>query len=188
MPPRPGDEYLVQEVRGAPDRDAAGAGHEGRCPCVALQSPCNTSAPSCRRSCRWDCMVSRILDVVFRDGTGKLHIIEGTVNVAIYHNIPNDNFLVPVTDLNLLGGWTFQQDNDPNHTHRELRAVEDHCTPVMQLCSVLGCEHLHVHLILLVRVLKPGITFICGHAKFGVTLISATPPGEHAAVPSSVLM
>ena len=49
-------------------------------------------------------------------GTGKLHIIEGKMNGAMYRGILNDEILLSVNDLKLRRGWTFQQDNDPKHT------------------------------------------------------------------------
>ena len=52
-------------------------------------------------------------------GTGKLHIIEGKMNGAMYRGILNDDLLLSVNDLKLRRGWTFQQENDPKHTAKD---------------------------------------------------------------------
>ena len=49
-------------------------------------------------------------------GTGKLHIIEGKMNGAMYRRILNDELLLSVNDLKLRRGWMFQQDDDHKHT------------------------------------------------------------------------
>ena len=48
--------------------------------------------------------------------TGKLHIIEGKMNGAMYRGILNDALLLSVNDLTLRRGWTFQQDR---HTAKD---------------------------------------------------------------------
>ena len=48
--------------------------------------------------------------------TGKLHVIEGRMNGAMYRVILSENFLASVELLELGGVWEFQQDNDPKPT------------------------------------------------------------------------
>ena len=49
-------------------------------------------------------------------GTGRFVRIEGTMNGVKYRKILEENPLRSVKDLWLLWRFTFQQDNDPNHT------------------------------------------------------------------------
>ena len=56
----------------------------------------------------WGCFSS--------SGTGALHIIERTMDNAVYREILKENMLSSVKSLKLPRGWIFQQDNDPKHT------------------------------------------------------------------------
>ena len=53
-------------------------------------------------------------------GTGRLLRIERTMNGAKYRNILDENLLQSANDLRLEQKCTFQQDNDPKHTAKEL--------------------------------------------------------------------
>jgi hypothetical protein len=49
-------------------------------------------------------------------GTGTLVRIEGRMNGTQYREILNENLLLSTQDLRLGQRFTFQQDNNPNHT------------------------------------------------------------------------
>ena len=49
-------------------------------------------------------------------GPGRLAIIDGTMNSALYQKILKDNVWPSVCDLKLKRTWVMQQDNDPKHT------------------------------------------------------------------------
>ena len=49
-------------------------------------------------------------------GPGRLAIIDGTMNSALYQKILKDNVWPSVGDLKLKRTWVMQQDNDPKHT------------------------------------------------------------------------
>ncbi|KAG2469093.1 TC1A transposase, partial [Polypterus senegalus] len=49
-------------------------------------------------------------------GTGRLVRIKGKMTAAMYRDILDENLLQSALDLRLGGRFTFQQDNDPNHT------------------------------------------------------------------------
>ena len=49
-------------------------------------------------------------------GTGRLHLIKGMMNGAMYREISGDNLLSSVRALKMGRGWVFQHDNDPKHT------------------------------------------------------------------------
>ncbi len=51
-------------------------------------------------------------------GTGRLHCIEGRMDVAMYCKILANNLLPSVKALKIGRGWVFQHDNDPKHTAR----------------------------------------------------------------------
>ena len=48
-------------------------------------------------------------------GTGALHVIKGTMDSAMYHEILKKNMLSLAKLLKLPRGRIFQQDNDPKH-------------------------------------------------------------------------
>ena len=50
-------------------------------------------------------------------GTGKLHIIEWRINGKMYRDILDKNLLPTSRMMKMKRRWTFQQDNDPKHTH-----------------------------------------------------------------------
>ena len=62
----------------------------------------------------WGCFAS--------NGTGKLQRVQGTMNSLQYQEILEENVMESVTNLRLGRRWTFQQDNDPNHTSKSTRA------------------------------------------------------------------
>ncbi len=51
-------------------------------------------------------------------GTGRLAIIDGTMNSALYQKILKENVQPSVCDLKLKRTWVMQQDNDPKHTSK----------------------------------------------------------------------
>ncbi len=51
-------------------------------------------------------------------GTGRLHLIEGRMDGAMYREILANNLLPSVRALKMGRGWVFQHDNDPKHTAR----------------------------------------------------------------------
>uniref|UniRef100_A0A8C7SLW5 Transposase Tc1-like domain-containing protein n=1 Tax=Oncorhynchus mykiss TaxID=8022 RepID=A0A8C7SLW5_ONCMY len=51
-------------------------------------------------------------------GTGRLHRIEGRMDVAMYREILANNLLPSVRALKMGRGWVFQHDNNPKHTAR----------------------------------------------------------------------
>ena len=53
-------------------------------------------------------------------GTGRLVRIEGKMNRAKYTEILDENLLQSDQDLRLGQRFTFQQDNDPNHTAKTM--------------------------------------------------------------------
>ncbi len=51
-------------------------------------------------------------------GPGRLAVINGTMNSAVYQKILKDNVRPSVRDLKLKRTWVLQQDNDPKHTSK----------------------------------------------------------------------
>ncbi|KAK3514588.1 hypothetical protein QTP70_021648, partial [Hemibagrus guttatus] len=51
-------------------------------------------------------------------GPGRLAVINGTMNSAVYQKILKENVRPSVCDLNLKRTWVLQQDNDPKHTSK----------------------------------------------------------------------
>lgn len=61
----------------------------------------------------WGCFSSQ--------GTGRLHVIEGRMDGAMYRDILAKNLSASAKDLKMKRGWTFQQDNDPKHTANDTK-------------------------------------------------------------------
>ncbi|KAK3506031.1 hypothetical protein QTP70_010230 [Hemibagrus guttatus] len=53
-----------------------------------------------------------------RSGPGRLAVINGTMNSAVYQKILKENVRPSVCDLKLTRTWVLQQDNDPKHTSK----------------------------------------------------------------------
>uniref|UniRef100_A0A8C6P1G5 Transposase Tc1-like domain-containing protein n=1 Tax=Nothobranchius furzeri TaxID=105023 RepID=A0A8C6P1G5_NOTFU len=51
-------------------------------------------------------------------GTGRLAVINGTMNSTVYQNILKENVRPSVCQLKLKTSWLLQQDNDPKHTSK----------------------------------------------------------------------
>ncbi|KAK3517541.1 hypothetical protein QTP70_012629 [Hemibagrus guttatus] len=51
-------------------------------------------------------------------GPGRLAVINGTMNSAVYQKILKENVRPSVCDLKLKQTWVLQQDNDPKHTSK----------------------------------------------------------------------
>ncbi len=51
-------------------------------------------------------------------GPGRLAVINGTMNSAVYQKILKDNVRPSVRDFKLKRTWVLQQDNDPKHTSK----------------------------------------------------------------------
>ena len=49
---------------------------------------------------------------------GRLAVINGTMNSAVYQKILEENVWPTVRDLKLKRTWVLQQDNDPKHTSK----------------------------------------------------------------------
>ncbi|KAK3557487.1 hypothetical protein QTP70_027911 [Hemibagrus guttatus] len=58
----------------------------------------------------WDCFAA--------SGPGRLAVINGTMNSAVYQKILKENVRPSVCDLKLKRTWVLQQDNDPKHTSK----------------------------------------------------------------------
>ena len=56
------------------------------------------------------------MEFFFVNGTGDIHIIEGTMNAEEYKDILNSSLQESVAKLELSNELIFQQDNDPNDT------------------------------------------------------------------------
>ncbi|KAK3561784.1 hypothetical protein QTP86_014207, partial [Hemibagrus guttatus] len=55
---------------------------------------------------------------VWRKRPGRLAVINGTMNSAVYQKILKENVRPSVCDLKLKRTWVLQQDNDPKHTSK----------------------------------------------------------------------
>ncbi len=55
-------------------------------------------------------------------GPGRLVRIRGIMNAALYMEILEENLLQSVQQLRLCRGFVFQQDNDPKHTAKVIKA------------------------------------------------------------------
>uniref|UniRef100_A0A8C1VXN7 Transposase n=1 Tax=Cyprinus carpio TaxID=7962 RepID=A0A8C1VXN7_CYPCA len=53
-------------------------------------------------------------------GPGRLAVINGTMNSAVYQKILKENVRPSVCDLKLKRTWVLQQDNDPKHTSKSI--------------------------------------------------------------------
>ncbi|KAK3527885.1 hypothetical protein QTP86_010205 [Hemibagrus guttatus] len=51
-------------------------------------------------------------------GPGRLAVINGTMNSAVYQKILKENVRPSVCDLKLKQTWVLQQENDPKHTSK----------------------------------------------------------------------
>ncbi|KAI4898620.1 hypothetical protein NFI96_006400 [Prochilodus magdalenae] len=58
----------------------------------------------------WDCFAA--------SGPGRLAVINGTMNAAVYQKILKGNVRPSVCDLKLKRTYVLQQDNDPKHTSK----------------------------------------------------------------------
>ncbi|KAK3547241.1 hypothetical protein QTP86_017822, partial [Hemibagrus guttatus] len=54
----------------------------------------------------------------FLEGPGRLTVINGTMNSAVYQKILKENVRPSVCDFKLKRTWVLQQDNDPKHTSK----------------------------------------------------------------------
>ncbi|KAK3522887.1 hypothetical protein QTP86_006347 [Hemibagrus guttatus] len=58
------------------------------------------------------------LELLSHYGPGRLAVINGTMNSAVYQKILKENVRPSVRDLKLKRTWVLQQDNDPKHTSK----------------------------------------------------------------------
>ena len=58
----------------------------------------------------WSCFAA--------SGPGRLVVIDGTINSALYQKILKENVQSSVCDLKLECTWVLQQENDPQHTSK----------------------------------------------------------------------
>ncbi|KAK3534100.1 hypothetical protein QTP86_002207 [Hemibagrus guttatus] len=63
-------------------------------------------------------MPQNIFVTVNKAGPGRLAVINGTMNSAVYQKILKENVRPSVCDLKLKRTWVLQQDNDPKHTSK----------------------------------------------------------------------
>lgn len=59
-----------------------------------------------------------VLGCFAASGPGRLAVIDGTMNSALYQKILKENVRPSVRDLKLKRIWVLQQDNDPKHTSK----------------------------------------------------------------------
>ncbi|KAK3568277.1 hypothetical protein QTP86_002767 [Hemibagrus guttatus] len=64
------------------------------------------------------CAMTSHGDNAFHSGPGRLAVINGTMNSAVYQKILKENVRPSVCDLNLKRTWVLQQDNVPKHTSK----------------------------------------------------------------------
>ena len=72
----------------------------------------------------WGCFSSAV--------TGRLVRIEGKMNAAMYRDILDENLLQSSLDLRLGQRFIFQQDNDPKHTAKISKWLQDNSVNVLE--------------------------------------------------------
>ncbi|KAK3573943.1 hypothetical protein QTP86_033016, partial [Hemibagrus guttatus] len=81
---------------------------------VLLQNPSLKNIPTVKYGggsvMVWGCFAA--------SGPGRLAVINGTMNSAVYQKILKENIQPSVCDLKLKRTWVLQQDNDPKHTSK----------------------------------------------------------------------
>ena len=69
--------------------------------------------------------------------TGRLVRIEGTMDRAMFREILDENLLQSAQDLRLGRSFTFQQDNDPNHSAKTIQeGLRDKSLNVLEWLSL----------------------------------------------------
>ncbi len=110
--------WLISRLLGKYSVDWWDKSWEGVCP-ITSGVKTNTAfykkntIPTVKQSGRvmvWGCFAA--------SGPGRLAIIDGTMNSALYQKILKENVRPSVCDLKLKRTWGMQQDNDPKHTSK----------------------------------------------------------------------